>query len=86
MEQVNRYGFEDGCAGSCDCSVVERISGDYVDGDDYDALQAKYEVLEKSAAYLAWALAAIRDHKTTTYHARRIAMEALRYDTLEASK
>lgn len=39
-EKVDRYSFDDNCAGCCGCGLGETAEGDYVLYEDYDQLKA----------------------------------------------
>ncbi len=42
-EKVDRFSFEDGCAGCCGCTMSQnQPDGDYVDSADYDQLLSLY--------------------------------------------
>lgn len=38
-EKVDRYSFDDNCAGCCGCGLGETAEGDYVLYEDYDQLK-----------------------------------------------
>ena len=51
-EKVERFSFEDGCAGCCDCTMSQnQPDGDYVDASDYDRLLQLYRVCYTQKAY-----------------------------------